>query len=104
MANHFQVTAIATQVDADSPETVTVQLRKATDASGTNAADFGTAGTGTSSATDSNIHAVQTEWSDDLGFHASGLPFTHVSAVVSDDATPESDAYGVVVRSDPRYS
>lgn len=104
MAGYSQVSAIGVQLDADSPETLTVQLRKATDASGTNAANFGTAVVATSSAADTDLTAIASEWSANLGFHASGLAFTHVSAVISDTATPEAASSGVVLRTNPRFS
>jgi hypothetical protein len=103
MENYRQVSAIGVLLDADSAETLTVQLRKATDASGTNAANFGTAVTVASGATDTDLSAIQTEWSQALGSFSAGVPFTHVSATISDVASPEA-SFGVVLRSEPRFS
>jgi hypothetical protein len=103
MENYRQVSGIAVVADADTGETVTVQLRKATDASGTNAANFGTAVVVTGAATDTDISAIQTEWSQALGSFSAGVPFTHVSATLSTGASPET-VTGVVLRSEPRFS
>jgi hypothetical protein len=102
MENYRQVSGIAVVADADTGETVTVQLRKATDASGTNATNFGTAVVVTGAATDTDISAIQTEWSQALGALA-GVPYTHVSATLSTGASPET-VTGVVLRSEPRFS
>lgn len=93
-----QVSAIGVIADADSPEVLTVQLRKATDASGTGATNWGTAVTATSAAADSDLSAIQTEEVDSIG-----AGYTHVAAVISSDASPETPT-GVVLRTNPRYS
>jgi len=103
MENYKQVSAVGVVLDADSAEAVTVQLRKATDASGTNAANFGTAVVVTSGATDTDITAIHSEWAQALGSFSAGVPFTHVSASITTDASPET-AFGVVLRSEPRFS
>lgn len=106
-ALYMQYMGVAFVQNADGGESVTVQLRKATDSSGTNAANFGTAKTvtlaGTSPAANELITAAQDGRSDELGDFADGVPFTHVSVSVSDSSSPES-VVGFLVVGDPRFS
>lgn len=93
--------------NADGAETVTAQLRKATDASGTNAANFGSATvttlSGSSPADDETIKAAADGKADQLGRTAGGVQFTHVSLLVSDGSSPETGT-GVLIVGDARYS
>lgn len=95
---HRQVVATAIIAATSPPGQVTVQLRKATDANGTNAANLGTAVT-------AEDQATAQAYASDLGVHAgSGLPFTHVSAVVTPPGSPPVDVAAVVIRGDGRYN
>lgn len=97
MEAYNQVVAVG-QVAETSPETdVTVQLRKATDASGSNAADLGTAVT-------SPTQAVAQAYASDLGETEDGTPYTHVSATVTGAGSPAADSSGVVIRGDGRFN
>jgi len=97
MQNYDQVAAVAIAPDA-SPETeVTVQLRKATDASGSNAADLGTA-------VAANSKAVAQAFASALGETAGGLAFTHVSATITDAVSPNSEFQTVVIRGAGRFN
>lgn len=97
MENYAQVCAAAI-APAASPETsITVQLRKATDASGSNAADLGTAVTADSK-------AIAQAYAEDLGETAGGVAFTHVAAVIADGVSPNSDFDAVVIRGAGRFN
>lgn len=98
-----QFVGVATVVGADSAETVTAQLRKATSAGGANAADFGAAVVTTSESADETIKAAADGRSDELGQTEGGVPYTHVSLLVSDGASPETGT-GVLIAGDARYS
>lgn len=93
-----QVVATATIAATSPPGQVSVQLRKATDASGSNPADLGAVVTADSQAT-------AQAYASDLGVHAgSGLPFTHVSAVVTPPGSPPVDVAALVIRGDGRFN
>ncbi len=95
LTNYQQYTATARAGDASPLDSVTIQLRKATDSSGTNATDHGSPVTFTPSGSVS----VRAE---DLGDFSSSLQYTHVSASVTDEDSPNSvTSYGIA--SDPRY-
>lgn len=95
LANYQQYTAFARAGDTSPLDSVTIQLRKATDGSGTNAANHGSAVTAAPTAA-ASVRA------EDLGDFADGVPFTHVSATVTDEDSPNSvTSYGIVT--DPRY-
>lgn len=92
---------------ADGGESVTVQLRKATDSAGSGATNFGTAVTttraGSSPAADDLIVAAQDGRADELGETGGGVQYTHVSVQITGDASPETAA-GVLVCGDARFS
>lgn len=106
MEAYRQVTGVGILVDADDGEGVTVQLRKATDASGTGAADLGSPVTVTSSATDVDVTAMASAYADELGETAGGVAFTHVSASVTKAGSPApaETLTAFVIRSDGRFS
>lgn len=104
-ANFERFLGVGFQADADSPETVTVQLRKATDASGTGATNFGTAGVATAgSPADEDLTAYADGKADQLGRTEAGVEYTHVSVTISDAASPEAAASGVLICGDARFS
>jgi hypothetical protein len=97
MANYRQVIAEC-RVAVASPETdVTVQLRKATDDQGSDADDLGAAVT-------TGTQAIAHAFASDLGKTSGGVPFTHVSAVITGAGSPLVESDGVVVRGDGRFS
>lgn len=97
IAGFNQVTAYAASLLASSPSNqVTVQLRKATDAAGSNAADLLTAKTG-------DYGVAKTALAEELGATAGGVPYTHVTAVITDEASPDA-ASGVLVFSESDYN
>ena len=80
-----------------SPATeVTVQLRKATSSAGADAANLG-------SAVAADDQAVAQAYASELGETAGGVPFTHVSAVITSDASPDA-SFGTVIRGDGRFN
>lgn len=87
MAGMKSVTAIAASAVASSPlSSVTVQLQKATDNAGTNAASLGSSKT-------SNYGVAVTALAEELGYQdgaAQAVPYTHVRAVVTDTASPDT--------------
>jgi hypothetical protein len=92
MANFAQVCA-AGFVPVASPEAaVSVQLRKATSAAGANADDLGSSAGG-------NGSAVAQAYASELGETAGGIPFTHVSAVITG-----AGGFGTVVRGAGRFN
>lgn len=94
--NYQQYTCVADAGTASPLDSVTVQLRKATAAGGTNATNHGTAVTGFGFA-NASLRA------EDLGEFSAGVPYTHVSAVVTDAASPNTvTSFGIL--SDPRYA
>lgn len=93
--NYQQYTAFARAGDVSPLDTVTVQLRKATDSSGTNAANHGSA----VSLTPTGGVSVRAE---DLGDFSASLQYKYVSAVVTDEDSPNTvTSYAVLT--DPRY-
>ena len=101
-----QFTGVAILALADGGDSVTAQLRKATDANGTNATNFGDAVTttlpGTSPAANDTIKAAANGRSDELGKTGGGLEYTHVSLAIS-GGSPEIEQ-GMLIAFDPRYS
>jgi len=102
VANYRQFVGVGVLENADSTETVTVQLRKATDASGTNPANHGTAVVGTSSGADQDLVVSAQAYASELGKTGGGLAYTHVCALVTDTGSPEN-SYGIVIRGDGRF-
>lgn len=93
--NYQQYTAFARAGDVSPLDSVTIQLRKATDASGTNATDHGDPVT----FTPTGGVSVRAE---DLGDFSADLQYKYVSAVVTDEDSPNSvTSYAVLT--DPRY-
>lgn len=95
LANYQQYTAFARAGDASPLDSVTIQLRKATDSSGTNATDHGSPVT----LTPTGGVSVRAE---DLGDFSASLQYTHVSAVVTDEDSPNSVTSAAIV-TEPRY-
>lgn len=86
------VTGAAASAVASSPlSSVTVQLRKATDANGSNPANLGTSKT-------SNYGVVVTANAEEMGYTdaTQATPYTHVQAVVTDSASPNT-ANGLLI-------
>lgn len=106
MQDYRQVTGVGIMVDADDGEGVTIQLRKATDASGTNAADLGDPVTVSSTAADVDVTAMASAYADELGQTAGGVDFTHVSATATAAGSPApgETVTAFVIRSDGRFS
>lgn len=106
MQDYRQVTGVAILVDADDGEGATIQLRKATDSSGTNAADLGSPVTVSSTATDTDVTAMVSAYVSELGETAGGVAFTHVSATATKSGSPEpaETLTAFVIRSDSRFS
>jgi hypothetical protein len=96
------------QAGADGGESVTVQLRKATDSVGTGATNFGTATTvtvpGSSPANNVNIVAAQDGRADQLGLNGSGVQYGWVSVNITDAASPETASIGFLIAGDSRSS
>jgi len=96
LTNFQQYTAYAEAGDASPLDDVTIQLRKATDASGTNAANHGSAVTAAPRAS-ASVRA------EDLGDFSTSLQYTHVSASVSDEDSPNTlTSAGILT--DPRFT
>lgn len=88
------VTGIVRALYASSPlNEVTIQLRKATSVAGANAANLGTAKTG-------DYAAVVTALAEELGAFSSTVDFTHVSATITDEKSP--NAYAAVLVFEPK--
>ena len=106
MQDYRQVTGVAIMVDADDGEGATIQLRKATDASGSNAADLGTAVTVSSTASNVDVTAMASAYASELGETAGGTAFTHVSATATKAGSPApgETLTAFVIRSDSRFS
>lgn len=84
MKNMKAVTAVVSTLLGSSPlNSVTVQLRKATDAAGSNAANLGSAVTG-------NYGALVTALAEELGNFSATVPFTYVSATITDSKSPNA--------------
>ncbi len=99
--------AVAYSNLADGGEAVTAQLRKATDADGTGATNFGTGTTttlaGTSPAANDLIVAAHDGQADGLGKDGSDVQYTHVSALALSGVSPEGGV-GVLICGDARWS
>jgi hypothetical protein len=99
--------AVAMTTLADGGEHVGAQLRKATDAAGSGATNFGTATTttlpGTSPAANDTIIAAHDGKADELGVDGSGVQYTHVSALALSAVSPEGGV-AVLVCGDARFS
>lgn len=82
-------------VSAFVPDTsaVTIQLRKATDAAGTDAADHGAVVNGSNGAAKADVSA------NELGRTVGGVPYTHVSATITG-----TDSFGVLMRGGGRFN
>lgn len=91
LTNYQQYTALARAGDVSPRNGVTVQLRKATDSSGTGATNLGSAVTG-------DNFANASARAEDLGDG-----YTHVSATVTDDDSPNT-VTSFAVLSDPRFA
>lgn len=102
-----QFCAVAFLAAADGVETLTIQARKATDATGAGAVNQGEAVTvtnpQTSPATSNDLKAAVDFRSDQLGETAGGVPYTHVSFVASDTGDTET-AVGFLIAGDARFS
>lgn len=95
LKNYQQYTAVARCGTASPLDDVTIQLRKATDASGANATNIGSAVT-------AKTHAEASLRAEDLGDFSATVPYAFVSASVSDEASPNTvTSYAVL--SDARY-
>lgn len=103
MTFYNRVAAFASLPGAEVAESVTVQLRKATDSSGTNATNLGTAVTTAATIANTDVVAVQEANADDLGKTAGGLQFTHVSVVVTKSSDTEAASAGYLLRSEGRF-
>lgn len=106
MGNYRRFGAVGILPNADAGQGVTVQLRRATDAAGSNAADLGSPTTTISDDDAVDVLAVAEASADDLGAFAAGVPYTHVTAVVSaaGSPAPSEPAYGILFRSEGRYA
>lgn len=103
MANYDRVAGFASLPGAEVAESVTVQLRKATDAAGTNAANLGAAVTTTATVANTDLIAVQEAMADDLGKTGGGLQFTHVSITVTKSSDTEVASAGYLLRANGRF-
>lgn len=83
MADYREYTAFAVAGDVSPRNGVTIQLRKATDASGTGAANHGSAVT-------ADDRCSATLLAEDLGQTGGGVQYTHVSATVTDQDSPNT--------------
>lgn len=106
-ANYFQFCGVGFVQGGDQDESVTVQLRKALDGDGTGATNFGAAVTVTADtsppAADVIIKAAADGRSDELGRNDDGVPYTHVSVLITGDASPETSE-GFLLAGDARFS
>jgi len=93
--NYQQYTAFARAGDVSPLDTVTIQLRKATDAGGSNATNHGDP----VNLTPTGGVSVRAE---DLGDFSATLQYKYVSAVVTDEDSPNTvTSYAVLT--EPRY-
>lgn len=83
MTDHREYSVIAYAGDVSPRNGVTIQIRKATSAGGANATNAGSAVT-------KDDTCVASAFAADLGEFAPGVPYTHFSAVVTDDDSPNS--------------
>lgn len=89
LTNFQQYTVVARAGDTSPLDDVTIQLRKATDASGTGATNHGSAVTAAG-------HAEASLFAADIG------DYTHVAATVTDEDSPNS-VTSFAILSDARY-
>lgn len=90
------VTGIVRALLASSPSNeVTIQLRKATDNAGSNAANLGSSVTG-------DYAVAVTALAEELGYYNDDpdTPYTHVSATITDEKSP--NAYSAVLVFEPK--
>jgi hypothetical protein len=99
MDAYRQVIAVGTIPAVSPPGDVTVQLRKALDAGGTGPANLGTAVT-------APTQAVAQAYASELGATEGGVPYTHVSAVITGPGSPiaETGDGDLVIRGDGRFN
>lgn len=91
--NEASCAVVADPTSSPSNE-VTVQLRKATNNAGANAANLGSAVTG-------DYGVIASALAEELGEHTDGTPFTHVSAMITDEASPNTyDAVMLFTKAD----
>ena len=83
LAKYREYVVMARAGTASPTDDVTIQLRKATDASGSNPANHGSAVTAAG-------FACTSVRDDELGDFAAGTPYTHVSATITDEASPNT--------------
>lgn len=91
MANFDQVVAVGVAYGNSPVASITVQLRKATDSSGSDADDLG-------SSVQADQKAVAQAYAEDLGETSGGTAFTHVQATVTGAEN------GVVIRGSGRFN
>lgn len=91
-----QYTGYALAGSASPLNDVTVTLRKATSSGGANATTI-------KAATDKNGSAQASVNANDLGEFSPGVPFTHVQAVLTDQASPNT-VTGFAVLSHPKFT
>ncbi|GIK49598.1 MAG: hypothetical protein BroJett013_22950 [Alphaproteobacteria bacterium] len=96
MAAYREYTVFGVAGDVSPRNGVTIQLRKATSAGGANATNHGSPVTA-----DDRVSA--TLLADELGQNGSGVQYTHVSAVVTDEDSPNTFT-ALAFRSRPRVS
>lgn len=90
LTNYQQYTAVARAGDVSPRNGVTIQLRKATDSSGTGATNHGSAVT-------DDDRAEASLFAADIG------DYTHVSATVTDQDSPNT-VTSFAILSDPRFA
>lgn len=83
MADYREYTAFAVAGDVSPRNGLTIQLRKATSSGGANAANHGSAVT-------ADDRASATLLAEDLGEFSAGVPYTHVSATITDEDSPNT--------------
>lgn len=97
MENYRQFIGVGIVVDTSPPTEVTVELHKATDVGGSDDTVIKPAVTGD---TEVSVQAYTSE----LGETAEGIPFTHVTAIVTGGGSPPAGTNGVVIRGDGRFN
>lgn len=95
MASHREYSVMALAGDVSPRNGVTIQLRKATDGSGTNATNVGSAVT-------ADDQAIASAFAADLGEFSAGVPYTHFSATVTDQDSPNT-VVSLAIRRGARY-
>jgi hypothetical protein len=91
MDQHREYTVTSRAGDVSPLNGVTVQIRKATSAAGANATDVGSPVT-------ADDQVIVSAFSADLGEFSAGVPFTHFSATVTDQDSPNSHITNAVRR------